>query len=371
MNEPTGLVPRILAHLFGERAGRLTERAAPAHWLSYVLILSQSAAVLLVFGHAELPLLGSPSWAVRAIAAMGLFVLLATVFAADMAMLASLKRIPILARNRQQWALREHLGYVLFVLVTEAVTLGVVLNTLDAQPLALISARPLIPPDSLAFRAQIVLRVTLISWSAIQLVVIRGKLPVLLSTLTNAGKELVGGHVQRQLSALDIAGVALPDTFRLYAAMARPSRRVRTWSNGWLLQREMAAEAEEERQTANVVTALEELERRRVQLAPVVQIVDDRRPPTGGGTPALGPGHSGNVVEIGEERKARKRRGVRTPRRAGASSASVEHKARAVWEPDMSVESLQLAAGISRGSAMKYHKLLTAEAEATREEVAQ
>jgi hypothetical protein len=263
-----------------------------------------------------------------------------------------------------------HLGYVLFVLVTEAVTLGVVLNTLDAQPLALISARPLIPPDGLAFRAQIVLRVTLISWSAIQLVVIRGKLPVLLSTLTNAGKELVGGHVQRQLSALDIAGVALSDTFRLYAAMARPPRRVRTLWNGWLVQRELATEAEEERQTANVVDALEELQRRRVQLSPVVQIVEDRRPPTGPGTPTLGPAHSGNVVQLGEERKARKRGGVRTPRKAGAR-ASVEHKARSAWQPGMSVEALQLAAAISRGSAMKYHAKLSTEDDATRGELAQ
>src|SRR5258708_3122214 len=166
MSESTGVVQRLMSHLFGSQASRLTERAAPAHWLSYVLILSQSAAVLLVFGHAELPLLGNPSWAVRAIAAMGLFVLLATVFPAAV--------------------------------------------------------------------------------------------PVLPATLTTAGRELVGAHVERQLSALDIAGVALPDPFRLYAAMARPPRSVRTPWNGWLVRRELAAEGEEERQTQNVVDALEE-----------------------------------------------------------------------------------------------------------------
>jgi len=92
------------------------------------------------------------------------------------------------------------------------------------------------------------------------------------------------------------------------------------------------------------------------------------RPPTSGGS--LARAHSDNVVQLGEERKARTRRRVRT-RRASGASASVEHKARAVWQPEMSVEALQVAAGISRGSAQKYHAKLRAEDDATRVELAQ
>ncbi|HEX9412136.1 MAG TPA: hypothetical protein VF916_01405, partial [Ktedonobacterales bacterium] len=76
------------------------------------------------------------------------------------------------------------------------------------------------------------------------------------------------------------------------------------------------------------------------------------------------------VVQLGEERTARTRLRVRTRRVAGAS-ASVEHTARAVWQPGMSVEALQLAAGISRGSAQKYHAKLRAEDDVTRGELAQ
>ena len=258
----SGILPRFWARIFGEDAKRLSERMQPSHWLSYVLILSQSAAVLLVFGHAELPLLGNPSWAISSIAALGLFVLVATVFAADMALLETLRRMPSLARNRQHWALREHSAYVLFVLVTEAVTLGVVLSTLDADPMALISPRPLIPPHGFTFHAQIALRVMLVSWTAIQLVIVRGKLPVLLSTLTATGREIVGAHVEQKLARLELGSIHLPAAFRTYAAMSKPPRRIRTFWNGWLVRRELAAEEEEGRQIENVVSALEDLEQR-------------------------------------------------------------------------------------------------------------
>lgn len=206
----SGLVPRLWARLFGSDTARLRERLQPAHWLSYVLIIAQSATVLLVFGHAEIPLLVSASLAVRLIAALGVFVLVVSVFAADMAMLATLKRVPALARNRQRWQLREHVAYTLFVLATEAVTLAVVLAALDAAPAELISAKPLIAPGSAVFTAAIVLRVLLVSWTAVQLVIVRGRLPVLLSTLTSTGREIVGAHVERKLAELDIEGISLP-----------------------------------------------------------------------------------------------------------------------------------------------------------------
>lgn len=264
---PGGLVPRLWARLFGSDAARLKERLQPAHWLSYVLIIAQSATVLLVFGHAEIPLLVAASLAVRLIAGLGIFVLVASVFAADMAMLATLKRIPALARNRQRWQLREHVAYTLFVLATEAVTLAVVLAALDATPGELISPQPLIVPGSALFQAAIALRVLLVSWSAVQLVIVRGRLPVLLSTLTATGREIVGAHVERKLAQLDIEGISLPAAFGTYAAMSKPPRRVRTVWNGWLVRRDAAAEAEEARQVANVIDALDELEARTLSLA--------------------------------------------------------------------------------------------------------
>jgi hypothetical protein len=299
----SGLVQQALTRLFGAKAARLSERLAPSHWLSYVLILSQSAAVLLVFGHQELPLLSDPSWAIRIIAGMGLFILLATVLAADMAMLRTLQRMPALARNRQRWAWREHALYVAFVLVTEGVTLFVVLSTLDADPAALVSARPLIAPTSAAFGLAIFLRVALVSWTAVQLVVIRSRLPVLLSTLTATGRELVGAHVERKLATLNLDSIHLPAAFRVYATMSRPPRSIPTWLNGWRIRRELAAEAEEARQVEAVVSALEDLElRQRDELLPLLpaleagSLPDDRPPeppepppPPSGGLPDVPP----------------------------------------------------------------------------------
>lgn len=54
-------------------------------------------------------------------------------------------------------------------------------------------------------------------------------------------------------------------------------------------------------------------------------------------------------------------RGVRTPpRRRVVNTTSVEDKVRDVWAPGMSVSQLERAAGISRSSAGKYVRLLSA-----------
>lgn len=381
----SGIVPRILARLFGERAARLTEHASRAHWLSYLLVLSQSIAVVLVLGHAQLPLLFSASWAIRALAAMGLFVLVATVFASDLALLETLRRIPVLARNRQRVQLREHVLYVAFVLLVEASTYAVVMAALDRNPQALITAQPLIPAEGPVFWLQVILRAVLVVWTAVQLVIVRGKLPVLLSTLTNTGKEIVGAHVERQLAGLDIAGVTLPDTFRTYAAMARPPRRVRTMLNGWLCDRELAAEAEEERQVSNVVTALEDLERRRARAvnmpeAPAVRAdgEDNTRPPTGPGTPVAAP-----AVRT-RQRKAPAVLKLETPpewRKVAAQAsakgtngrrvrtripiANYEPQARAAWaEGARSIPKMERATGMSHSAAQSWVRTLKAESAA-------
>lgn len=259
-----GFFPWLRALFFGEQAARLREQASRTHWLSYLLIIAQSVAVVLVFGHAEVGLLLSANTAVSIISALALNLLVITVTAADLALLETLTRIPALARNRQHSMLREHIAYVLFVLAVEGSTYGVVLYTLDSDPQALVRSAPLIPTAGLIFLALVVMRVLLICWSAVQLIIVRGKLPVLLSTLTSTGKEIVGAHVERQLASLDIGDVALPDTFAVYAAMAKPPRPIRGFFNGWLVRRALEQEAEEERQAGNVLTALASLDAHRL-----------------------------------------------------------------------------------------------------------
>jgi hypothetical protein len=376
-NTSGGIVPRLWARLFGHDAARLKERLQPTHWLSYVLIVAQSATVLLIFGHAEIPLLTTPDWAVRAIAALAVFVLVASVFAADMAMLATLKRMAALARNRQRWQVREHVAYVLFVLITESITLAVVLATLDAAPARLTSPAPLIAPQSPLFGAAIGLRVLLVSWTAIQLVIVRGRLPVLLSTLTATGKEIVGAKVEYLLAQMETDQAPLPALFRIYAAMSQPPRRIRTWWNGWLVRRDAAAEAEEIRQVGSVLDALEHLTRLQqgpagtgaaaghpaiVAPAPDLPAPDlpAPRPPTGPGSPVTA------RARRGRPRQRLPRRPVLRLQPNTASGDEVEQRAAAIWNaqppradgrPRLSARQLALQAHISPATASKWAKV--------------
>jgi hypothetical protein len=297
-----GLLPRLRAALFGARTERLQESLHSTHWLSYLLVLTQSIAVVLVLGHAQIPLLFSGSWVVRGIVAAALFVLVASVYAADLAFLATVRRIPTLARNRQTSAHVEHLLYAAFVMLIEGSTYGVVVATLDRDPQALLSPAPLVAANGPLFYALVVGRVVLLCWSTVQLFIVAGKLPPQLTTLMTTGREIVGAHVEKQLAALDLSATTLAGAFRVYAAMSKPPRRVRTWLNGWLVKRDSHREAEEERQAQLVLDALHELDGARPvdvldgaplplpQLPggtryPPAWLTDDTRPPTGGGSP--------------------------------------------------------------------------------------
>lgn len=266
-----GMFPRLLAFLFGARAQRLTEQRSRSHWLSYLLIIAQSIAVVLVFGHVEVGFLVSTSVIVRALAVGSLTLLVITVLAADLALLETMTRVGPLQRNRQSVLLFEHLAYIFFVLAVEGATMGVVLYTLDSNPQAFALNTPFLPSTGWLFLALVVMRVVMISWSAIQLILVRAPLPVLLSTLMTTGKQIVGAHVERQLAGLDISGLAVRDTFGVYAEMAKPPRPAGgLWNTillGAPLRWAMAREREEERQAANVQGALERLDMHRASAA--------------------------------------------------------------------------------------------------------
>ena len=264
-HESGGFFPKLGAWLFGPRIKRLREQIGQAHWLSYLLIISQSIAVVLVFGHAEVELLFNATLTlpIRAMALGSLFLLVVTVLGADLALVETMMRIPALRRNRQAGALFEHRVYQLFVLLVEGVTYGVVIYALDSNPQALIQGRSLVPTDGLLFLALVVMRVLLISWSVVQLIIVREKLPVLLSTLMTTGKEIIGGHLESQLKTLNVQHIEPHALMSVYSEMSRPPRPIAGVLNGltggWIVRRALAQESEEERQAANVITALERI----------------------------------------------------------------------------------------------------------------
>jgi hypothetical protein len=250
----------MAAALFGQRTARLSETLGSTHWLLYLLVITSSITSVLVLGHSQIPLLFSADWGVRIIVAAAFFVLVATVYAADLCFLKTMARIPALARNRETTMQVEYMLYMLFVLAVECGTYGVVIWTFDCNPHALLDPAPLLPTTGAIFLAIIGGRIVLFGWTLIQLSIVSRKMAPQLTTLMGTGREIVGAHVEHGLAALDLQHMTLAGAFRVYAAMSQPPRRVKTWLNGWLVRRDAHREAEEQRQAGLVLEALRELD---------------------------------------------------------------------------------------------------------------
>lgn len=135
---------------------------------------------------------------------------------------------------------------------------------------------------------------------------------------------------------------------------------------------DVAADTEAERQQLEADLLLEPLraQKRAMQargVRGVVAAAMGKETPAQGETP---PAPSGEAPGPSTPpTKPRGTRGVRTPGKSRGKGAkvvrlrnpSVEDKARAHWQPGMSVPALQKAAGISRPSAQKYHAKFSAE----------
>lgn len=380
-----GIFRRAGVYLFGERTQRLRESSGSSHWLSYLLVIVQSTAVVLALGHQTIGLLFSGEPAIVAIAIMSLLLLVATVWAADLCLLATLRRLPALARNRQSWALAEHLLYLTFVLAVEGATLAIVLVVLDTDPLSLVSDRPIIPAIDWLFALLIGARVALVAWTSVQLWLVRQKLPPQWSTLILEARELIGGKAQAGMVGLNLERASIGQLFAAYAAMSRPPARIARWWNRGIIRREQLALAEEDRQRTAVVQALSTFDGRAAGAPPYnAQSDAPTRPPTGPGSPTVAPSEPAEGQGLRNPSRPRRAQVIRLPnpdapaRRRGAAQSglrnpgsgrrvgeSVEAKARAVWsaaplqtdpvrQPRMGVPQLQVAADISRASAQKY-----------------
>src|SRR5260221_5892520 len=161
-----GIFQRAGIALFGERTQRLRETTTGAHALSYLLVTVQSAAVVLALGHQQLQLLLSGDPTIVLIASLALFLLVSSVVAADLCLLATLQRLPVLSRNRSTCSLIEHLAYLAFVLLVEGSTLALVLAVLDTNLRGLVSSAPIIPATGLLFGETMPARAALPSWTA-------------------------------------------------------------------------------------------------------------------------------------------------------------------------------------------------------------
>lgn len=260
-----GMIQRGLERVFGKRANLLTEKITGAPWLSYLLIIGQSIATVFVFGRSEVGGLWAPDLTMRVMATLLLFLLGVTVIAADDAMLRSFSRLEALRRNRQYGQWLEHVAYILFVLVVEGSTYGVVLIKTESDPTALTSGQPLIPTNGPWFMPLIALRVILTAWSLIQLPMVHKKLSVLTSTLNNTGKEILGGHLERAIKGINIGHMSIAGMHRTFYGMAQPPRPIPGFWNfvtgGWIVERAKLKEAEEWRQAQIVNAGLAEMER--------------------------------------------------------------------------------------------------------------
>lgn len=363
-----GMFQRAIERLFGKRADLLTERITSAHWLSYLLIVGQSIAIVFVFGRGEVGDLWAHDVIIQVIAAMLLFLLGITVIASDVAMLRSYSRLEALARNRQfsQWL--EHVAYILFVLIVEGATYGVVLAKTEGDPTALTSGQPLIPTNGPWFWPLIVLRVILTAWATIQLNIVHTKLPVLLSTLNNTGKEILGGHLERAIKGLNIGHMSIAGMYRTFSGMAQPPRPIPGFwdavTGHWITRRAMLKEAEEARQSAVVFEGFQAMELAAQQGAQMAL-----PPPTVDATPDGPPdGPGGGVTHETDTRRSdghSPRRtgqltpfsGSRNPRRLSPTAeAARKRRAYALLDatPDMSKAELRRKLRSAKGAADGY-----------------
>ncbi len=400
MSQRQGIFQRAAVALFGERTQRLRESTTGAHALSYLLVTVQSAAVVLALGHQQLQLLLSGDPTIVLIASLALFLLVSSVVAADLCLLATLQRLPVLSRNRSTWSLVEHLAYLAFVLLVEGSTLALVLAVLDTDPHALISSAPIIPAAGWLFGVMIAARAALTSWTAVQLWIVRGKLPPQWSTLLLEARELLGGKAQAVMSSLNLESASLASLFDAYAQMSRPPSRVARWWNRGLIRREAAALGEEDRQREAVVRALSAFDAQKV---PPQSAANEQSPNGAHPTPPTGPGSPVAAQAAHHEAGGESNGGVHTParktptvvrfadpdapqrrRRAAASgrangrsrsgvktptdSDAVERAARAAWAAGArTVGQLESQANISRAAASKHRRILMAESGQTTE----
>lgn len=256
---------KLTTWLFGKKPERLKESEGHSSWIAYLIIIVQSAAMLLVAGRMEVQyVLGDQPLALKVISVMLLTLLLFTVWAADITALKSFLRIWPLLRNRQDSMAVMHVVYVAFVFAVEALTLGIVIYTADSNPQAFISNEPLIDPRTWVFLVLVLGRVLIATWTALQAQIVRQKIEPGMPALLTPVKETLGGKAAQAIAALEIAEDDIPALLEAYAHATRPMPRKRTWLNGWLIRREEEMQEKEDRHRDNLRDALAKVTRNRI-----------------------------------------------------------------------------------------------------------
>ncbi len=107
-----------------------------------------------------------------------------------------------------------------------------------------------------------------------------------------------------------------------------------------------------------------------------VQLVEDPRPPTGGGTPMLAPGGS-NPSSPAPERRRREpvitlvHPDAGTRRRTRTASAEARVRTLLTREPDLAAKEIARRLRISDSTASKYRRVIEAERDQLAEQIAQ
>lgn len=259
-----GLLRRGWRRLFGYRATRLTETERPRSFMAYVLMGTQSAALVLVFGHSEISWLEARNPVMVGIVALSLFVLVATAIAAQNCAIACMRRVGILFRNGAYFAALEHVAYIMFVLIVEILTYGIAIDVLETNPQALLSDAPIIPFGATGFLATIALRAAYIGWTEVQLQIVSAPLPPQWETFMARGKEMIGGHGQTILENMHLSSTDLAAVARAFAEMSKPAVKRKAWWNGWLLRRDEEYRTALDEQARRVSDQLQEVSGNRI-----------------------------------------------------------------------------------------------------------
>lgn len=161
--------------------------------LSFVLIITQSLAAAFALGSRSILIAadGTVSPVVRLVGVALMAMIVAVVYAADTAMLRSIRRMTVLWRRHDWFMAGEHAVYILFTGIVEMLTLFRVITVFERDPLNFLTASG--TQDTATITLLAILRVTLTFWTALQLNFTSATLAADMTTAKNALAAKLGG----------------------------------------------------------------------------------------------------------------------------------------------------------------------------------
>lgn len=245
------------------RPARLKAPDEPTSWVGLLLVIVQSAALVLVFGHTEIFRLFAADMKTVAVAAISLFVLVASTFAGDVTVSKVMRRIGPLRRMQEEALAGWLIVYSVFILGVEGCTFAVALWAVEQRPDALFSQTPLLPNSGPLLALQIGLRALMLPLTFVMLQITASRLELGYEVAVVDARARVGGMMRETLAETTLEASSLGDLMAAWGRLNAPMPRKRTRWNGHAIARDEEYARRLQAQTESIVAAFTQLTRDR------------------------------------------------------------------------------------------------------------